>query len=189
MKTILALALIAAAGSAQATNEYEAKMRAYLEASLSNWIEDPALVEAIKAQNPTTAGYTQDYIDGLDKAWRAEVGKPEMPTVSPVMTNAASDFLRKELTASGSAIVEAFVMDAKGLNVAVSSPTSDYWQGDEPKWQNTFAKGAGAVEVGEVEFDESSQTYEAQISTTIVDPASGQPIGAITVGLNVEALK
>jgi hypothetical protein len=32
------------------------------------------------------------------------------------------------------------------------------------------------------------QTYRAQISLTIVDPATGAPIGAITVSVDVEAL-
>lgn len=189
MKKTLALALFCAASAAQAGNDYEPQMRAYLQSSLSKWIEDPVLVEAIKAQNAKTADYSQEKIDALDKAWMAEVGKPDMPTVTPVISNHASDFLRKQLASSGGVIAEAFVMDDKGLNVAASAPTSDYWQGDEAKWKNTFLKGAGAVDIGKVDFDESSQTYEAQLSATIVDPTTNQPIGAITVGLNVEALK
>lgn len=189
MRKTLALALIATAAAAQADNDYEPQMRAYLADHLSNWIEAPVLVEAIKAQNARNAALTQDQIATLDKAWTAEVGKPDMPTIAPVMKNPAADFLRQQMAGSGGAILEAFVMDDKGLNVAVSAPTSDYWQGDEPKWQKTYAAGAGAVEIGKVDFDESTQTYEAQISTTIVDPATHQPIGAITVGLNIEALK
>ena len=40
----------------------------------------------------------------------------------------------------------------------------------------------------EVEFDESTQTFQGQVSVTIVDPASGEAIGAMTLGLNAEAL-
>ena len=79
-------------------------------------------------------------------------------------------------------------MDAQGLNVAASGLTSDYWQGDEAKFTETYGKGAGAVHFGEVEFDESSQTYQAQISVTVTDPATGQPIGAITVGVDAAHL-
>lgn len=189
MKMIMtAVALICTATIAQAGKPYEAQMRAYLSTSLSRWIEDPVIVDAIKAQNVKTAGYTQAKIDALDKAWRAEVGQPQMPTVTPVLRNAAADFLRKQVKASSGKILEAFVTDDKGLNVAVSSPTSDYWQGDEAKWQKTFLNGAGAVDIGKVEFDESTQAYEAQLSATVVDPATMQPIGAVTVGLNVDAL-
>ena len=69
---------------------------------------------------------------------------------------------------TGGAITEVFVMDAQGLNVAASGPTSDYWQGDEAKFQETYLKGAEAIHVSEVEFDESSQTYSVQVSVTSV---------------------
>ena len=38
----------------------------------------------------------------------------------------------------------------------------------------------------EVELDESTQTYQAQLSFTLVDPATGAAIGAVTVGVNAE---
>lgn len=79
-------------------------------------------------------------------------------------------------------------MDNKGLNVAQSDITSDFWQGDEAKWQNTFLKGPGAFDIGEVEEDESTQMFQSQISYTVTDPATGNAIGAITVGVNVDAL-
>ena len=85
-------------------------------------------------------------------------------------------------------ITEIFVMDARGLNVAQSDVTSDYWQGDEAKWQDTFSKGPGAVHISEVEEDESTQTFQSQVSMSVTDPADGSVIGAITVGVNVEML-
>jgi hypothetical protein len=66
--------------------------------------------------------------------------------------------------------------------------TSDMWQGDEAKFTETYSVGAGAVHFSDVELDESTQRYQAQISLTIVDPASGEPIGAMTVGVDAEAL-
>jgi hypothetical protein len=79
-------------------------------------------------------------------------------------------------------------MDRHGLNVAASAITSDMWQGDEAKFTETYSIGAGAVHFSEVELDESTQRYQAQISVTIVDPSSGEPIGAMTVGVDAEAL-
>lgn len=148
-------------------------MKAYLASHLSSLIEDPAIVDAIKGQNAKTATYSQAKIDALDKAWQAEVGLSQMPMVTPVLKNAASAFLRKQVKASGGEILEAFVMDNKRLNVAVSSPTSDHWQGDQAKWQKTYLKSVGAVNVGKVDFDVFTRPYEAQISTTVTDPATG----------------
>lgn len=79
-------------------------------------------------------------------------------------------------------------MDARGLNVAASDVTSDYWQGDEAKFSETFPNGAGASHISEVEYDESTQTYQAQISFPIVDPVSNEVVGAATVGVNADAL-
>ena len=135
-----------------------------------------------------TMTYDQARIDELDQAWRAEVGMSNAPTISPVITNAASDFLREQVAASGGQITEIFIMDAHGLNVAASDVTSDYWQGDEAKFSETHGVGPGAVHISDVELDESTQRYQGQISLTIVDPSTGEPIGAMTVGVDAESL-
>ena len=169
-------------------NEYEPAMRAYLEGDIVNWATSDAIIAAISAQNQQTSGYDQSRIDEMDAAWRSEVGEPDSPTIAPVITGQTADFLRAQVAASAGRITEIFVMDARGLNVAASDVTSDYWQGDEAKFTETFARGASAFHFSEVEFDESTQRYQAQISITITDPATGQPIGAMTVGIDAEAL-
>ncbi|WLR94074.1 hypothetical protein [Shinella zoogloeoides] len=77
-------------------------------------------------------------------------------------------------------------MDNRGLNVGQSDVTSDYWQGDEAKWQIAF--GAGTLHVEEAARDESTQLMQSQASLPIRDPQTGAVIGAITVGLNLDAL-
>lgn len=72
-------------------------------------------------------------------------------------------------------------MEAQRLNVAVSYTTSDYWQGDEAKHEDTYGIGPDAVHYSEIELDESRQRYQGQISVTLVDPATGEPIGAVTI--------
>jgi hypothetical protein len=42
--------------------------------------------------------------------------------------------------------------------------------------------------VDDVEQDSSTQKFQVQASMTVVDPASGQPIGVVTVGLDAEGL-
>ncbi len=186
-RTLIAAAIALAASSALA-NDYEPKMRAYLEAEILPWANSDVLIEAIRTQNSMTAGYSQEEIDALDTAWRAEVGLSDRPTIEPVLNNAASDFLRDRVADASGAMTEVFIMDARGLNVATSDVTSDFWQGDEAKHSETYGKGREAVHFGEVEFDDSSQTYQGQISIPLVDPASNEVLGAMTVGVNAEAL-
>jgi hypothetical protein len=104
------------------------------------------------------------------------------------LDSVAAEFLRKRVQDSEGHITEAFIMDARGLNVAASDVTSDYWQGDEAKYSETFPKGAGAVHISEIEFDESSQSYQGQVSISLVDSATNEVVGAMTIGLNAEAL-
>lgn len=188
LTTAATFAALACVSTSAFANEFEPAMSSYLDNQIRNWAHSQVLVDAINAQNQRTGGYSQDQIDRLDQAWRAEVGTGSTPTVTPVMENAAADFLRQQVASSGGQVTEVFIMDAQGLNVAASSMTSDMWQGDEAKFTATYSVGPDAVHFGDVELDESTQSYQGQISLTIVDPASGQPIGAITVGVNAEAL-
>jgi hypothetical protein len=82
---------------------------------------------------------------------------------------------------------EIFVMDNQGANVAMTDKTSDYWQGDEAKFKNSFANGQGSVFVDEVQFDDSAQAYLVQVSVPVKD--GDKVIGAITFGLDVDKVE
>lgn len=183
---VLSAPLIVVASFAQAVDAPPA-MKAFVESDIMSWAQNAAVVSAVTAQNAETAGSSEAQILEWDGAWRAQVGQADQPLISDVMGRELSAFLAEQVDASGGRITEIFVMDALGLNVAASDVTSDYWQGDEAKFQETYPKGADAMFVDVVEFDESSQTYQGQISFTLMDPATGEPVGAMTVGLNAEA--
>ncbi len=188
LRLLLALLLSAALAGPAAASELSDKLRAVLDSRIRPWLSAPELVEAVKAQNARHANLTQAEIDRLDAAWRAEVRAGGGPLTASVLGNALSQFLRARQGENAALIAELFVMDAVGLNVGQAVITTDYFQGDEAKWQRTFLVGPDAVFVDEVEFDDSAKAFQAQISATIVDPADGRPIGAITVGVNVDAL-
>lgn len=159
----------------------------YIAANVKGWINDPVIINAIKAQNAEHEKLQQADIDKLDKQWRAEVDADSHPMIDKVMGNQLSDFLKAKQGASDGTITEMFVMDNKGLNVGQSSITSDYWQGDEGKFQKSFGKGADAIFVDDAEKDESTQMLQSQASMTISDE-TGKPIGAITIGINLDKL-
>lgn len=169
-------------------DEFTPALQSYMDSEISHWSNSPEIVAAIKAQNAANSGIDQARIDEMDKDWRANVGNASHALIAPVLENPVSDDLRARVEASGGAMTEVFVMDEHGLNVAASAVTSDMWQGDEAKFQDTFGKGAGSIHFSEVELDESTQRYQGQISVTVVDPDTGAPIGAITVGVDAESL-
>ncbi|MQX35405.1 hypothetical protein [Roseospira navarrensis] len=169
-------------------NEFKPQIEALLDSGVRPWLSDPVLIDAIKAQNADHADITQSEIDALDQQWRAEADAGSGPLLDSVMDNDLSAFLVEKKQGLDGTASEIFVMDDVGLNVGQSDITSDYWQGDEAKWQQTYQAGPDATFIDDVEFDDSAEAFLSQASITIVDPETGAPIGAITIGLNVEKL-
>lgn len=188
MKFIPLAAALVVCASVSSADDYMNVMTAYAKDHILQWLADPVLIAAIQGQNQRTGGLSQDEIDELDRTWRLQVGLQDRPVIEPVLNNAAAEFLRARIAASDGVVTEAFVMDGRGLNVAASDVTSDYWQGDEAKFTETYGRNTGDLHIGDIELDESTQTYQGQVSVAITDPATGAMIGAITIGLNAEQL-
>jgi hypothetical protein len=181
--------LLASATTAIADDaEIQAKAQSFAQSEITKWAADPAIVAAINAANSERSGYDQAKIDALDKQWKDEVGAAAHPLIDSIAASPASAKLKSICEQQGGLVTEAFVMDAKGLNVGMCDPSSDFWQGDEAKWQKTFSVGPGAIFVDKVEQDESTQKFQVQSSVTVVDPATGKAIGAMTVGLDADTL-
>ncbi len=168
-------------------NEFTPMLEALVDSEIRGVVSDPVLIDAIRAQNAETAGLSEADILERDTRWRAEIGGAETPMIDRVLTGPAAERLRAAAAESGGLFTEIFVMDAVGLNVAASGVTSDYWQGDEAKWQETYP--TGAHHIGEIELDESTQAFQSQVSVAILDPENGTPIGAATFGVNIELLQ
>ena len=174
--------------SASAENEFEPQIKEAFASMVQPWLADAVLVDAIKAQNAKHASLAAADIDKLDKDWRAQAQSGSGALIDAVLGNALSKYLTAKKKGSNEVFTEMFAMDNKGLNVGQSDVTSDYMQGDEGKWKKTFLVGPDALFIDEVEFDDSTQTFQSQMSASITDPATGKVIGAITIGINVENL-
>lgn len=183
---VLCAAMLAVVSGVASAAEPPEQMTEFVNTTVRGWFADPVVQDAVKASNAAHDGKSEAELVVLDDTWRAEISRAERPTIAAVADSAVSAVLRDHVAASGGVISEIILMDNRGMNVAVSDVTSDFWQGDEAKYQDTFPKGADAVHLSEIELDESSQTYQLQYSFTITD-ASGAPIGAVTIGLNAEA--
>ncbi|MCG8596858.1 MAG: hypothetical protein MI785_21175 [Kiloniellales bacterium] len=176
------------AGTAQAAEQHVEPMENFAKTTVKQWISEPVLLAAIKAQNQRYANITQSQIDSLDIQWRTETVLSRKPLITEVSGNELSKRLKELKAGTKGVVTEVFVMDNRGLNVAISDVTSDYWQGDEDKWQKTFLAGPDVVFVDAVEHDASTDSFQSQLSMSIADPATGQVVGAITVGINVDRL-
>lgn len=139
--------------------------------------QDAALASAITQQNNQQVSLPQ--IREIDIQWIE--AEDELAIHREKLNNPCAKrvegIVRKNI-----ALVEVFVMDNQGALVCMNNITSDYWQGDESKWRNTYQRKT--VDIGPLQFDKSAYTHLQQVSLPIMD-ANQQIIGAITFGINI----
>lgn len=158
-------------------------------AAVKKLLEQPVTAISIGASNDAHAKIDQAGIDALDNEWKSETKAEKQPLIAEMLSSPLSNYLLYIQARSAGLYTEMFVMDDKGLNVGQSSVTSDYWQGDEGKFQKTFQVGPEAVFIDEAEFNDDDKTWRAQLNFTLIDPQSGKPIGAATVEMNLTELE
>lgn len=150
-------------------------------------LSDPIVTLAVATQNARRGQVTPEEIAALDAEWvREAAASGEQPLIAATLGHPLSTYLLRAQARSLGLYCEIFVMDRNGLNVGQSSVTSDYWQGDEAKVQETLPKGAGAVFVDAPEFHAETATWRVQVNVTLDD--AGSPIGVGTVELNLTEL-
>jgi hypothetical protein len=160
---------------AQTTTAAAVKQVAHARVALAHAVASHAEIrKAVAAKN--AEGESQQAIERRDREWSASPGLRKAFTGSP-----CAERLR-EMTKADSLIVEVILMDEHGANVCISRDTSDYWQGDEAKWQKTFVEGHDPY-VDEPALDASTATYAIQLSVPVAQGA--RRIGALTLTLRV----
>jgi len=185
-----AAGLLAWPAAGQEVSEYAGDVRRLAETDLQAWITDPFVVYALREQNERHAEMSMARVEALDTRWREERAAGSTPMIDDLLGRQASVVLRDRRAMSEGVITEIILMDRYGLNVAISDPTSDYYQGDEAKWIETFLEGPGAVHVSEVYEDESTGVNQTQVSLTIADSDDpSRAIGAVTFGVNLFVLR
>lgn len=165
-----------------ASADASAEVKAFVKQMLLPLCNNPVFVTAVRDQN--SRGISLDEIKKTDEAWiNAE---EELPIHKQVLSNPCADELRQIISVTP-AIAEAFVMDNQGANVGQNDLTSDYWQGDEAKWQNSYKEGQGGVDIGKNKLDRSTNRTMQQVSLPICDE-NGQVVGAVTFGVAVDSI-
>jgi hypothetical protein len=137
------------------------------------------IVKAVKAENSKRK--TLDQIKSHDAKWK---GTPGVADYMKALMESECGRHLKSIQNSEGFYAEIFVMDNKGANVCMTDKTSDYWQGDEAKFTESYKNGKGDIHIGNVKFDDSSQAYLVQVSVPVKD--EDRVVGAITIGVDVD---
>lgn len=180
VRCLLAFLLASSAGNGQPVSPIQAAVEKRISALLQ-WAADPIVRTSISRANARPR--PMSVIKEIDELWQTTVGIDDF--MRSLLTNECAERL-KTLRSSLPEISEIFVTDASGANVAMTNKTSDFWQGDEPKFLNGLTPGKRGYHVDLVGFDESIQAYAVQIAVPIQD--KGTAIGVMVLTLNLEML-
>ncbi len=82
-------------------------------------------------------------------------------------------------------VVEIFLTERNGFNVAFNNPTSDFVQSDEDWWQTAQKEGRA---IDEHQFDESANADVIALSQAVKDPQTGEFLGIIKASIPVKSL-
>ena len=149
-------------------------------------VKDPAIIDEVKKTNEAHRAILPSDIANLDALW---VNSPAAdPIFKPFLTNQAAlkliDFQELNLGFS-----EIFITDMRGLNIAVTNETTDYYQADEDWWVKSYNNGQGKESHGPIEFDQSAQIEGISLYVPIKDPQTQKTIGVTKAVLTISAIK
>lgn len=142
----------------------------------------PVVVRAVRTQNEEQLGI--ETIQQRDAEWRAA---QQGTALQRSIGQSRASRVLQQLVERNPDFNEAFATDNQGANVAMYPATSDYWQGDEDKWTNSFNDGDGKLWIGEVELDDSTGEVAVQVSVPILD--QGETIGVLVIGVTQDYLQ
>lgn len=186
--SVLALAILLPAAPA-AAEAPQAQLSEADIAEMRDWIEVPVTFTTLRGLSEEQRALSQAEIEALDTAWReqrTQIG--DRPLVAELMARPLSNYLIRRQAQANGLYTEIFVVSDRGLNAGQSAVTSDYWQGDEAKFSETFEVGPDAVFVDAAELHADSGTWRQQVNFTIADPDNGKPLGAVTIEVNLTEL-
>lgn len=177
-RTLLAAALLLpAAVSAAAQTDEQVRQIAQARVPTARAIaSDAELLKAVLAKNAERE--TEEQLRTRDRQWTTNLADP----LRRALTQSRCAERLRELVKDEPLVAEVILMDDHGANVCVSKATSDYWQGDEAKWEKTFREGLDPF-VDAPAFDPSSGVFAVQLSVPV--RKEGARVGALTLTLKV----
>ena len=185
MHAIVVEYLLASPG---ANDMIDAPVRDYARRTLAEWLDDPVIIDAIRAHNIETENMTPEQLSALNQQWTTELENGSGPLIDKVLNNPASDILKEMKETTSDIITEVFVMDLRGTNVAESEPTVNYWHLEEERYQAISNSKDDTIYVSDVHLEVGGEIYQVEASLPINDPDTGERIGVASFGVNVQSM-
>lgn len=170
-----------------AVTDYEqSQIKKMLGRKIERWKRLPSLEPTLIAANKATKELSQQEIDTRDKKWIQAFAENDYGYSIDLVNLPLSAELREIKKQSQDMITEVIVTDKRGLNVAISDMTSDYWQGDEEKFIRAYNKPPNSFFFGDINYDESTKRFQLQLSVPLHTVQKLEPLGVMIFGVDVE---
>jgi len=155
--------------------------------NLSKIVQDK--VDAVNSSYSSDQAENVRKIQVLDERWKAadKADNNNDPLVSATLNSDVASELR-EFQATFPENTEVFVTDKYGASVAATNRTSDYYQADEEWWQGAYNNGAGAVYVGQPEFDQSSSSFGLILAVPLYSHGTHEVAGVMRTTINIDSV-
>jgi hypothetical protein len=151
-------------------------------AEMQEWAKQPILLEALRKANRENRMSLAEIME-KDGAWRQ--AKQVTPFIQQFLTNAVAHYLQEIQADSGGLYAEILITDTKGVIIAETSRTTDYYQADEEWWVRTYNGGTGYLFRSKPLFDESSQSYNIDLCLPIYESQGQEVIGILKAGVSI----
>ena len=144
----------------------------------------PKLAEEILISNTLPLG--EDEILHRDRRWKSEIKEGKSKLGEAMLNQPLSKKLKKWQSLFNGAVTELILTDNQGKNIAISKLTSDYWQGDEDKFNKVFTR-LDDYYFDTVEYDASTHHFQVQLSIPVFNKNYNH-IGVLILGIDVEKM-
>ncbi|MBD3640838.1 MAG: hypothetical protein HUJ18_07565 [Marinobacter sp.] len=139
-----------------------------------------------------SAPLASEEIRDIDRDWRAKAPAEATALARHILQLPASEALRQWKEKHTGLVTEAMVVNRSGTISAMSRLSSDFWQGDEPKFKQVMEDSGspGNLYISPIRYDASTARFQIMVSSAITSEHGGEKLGVVVLGLNVEeALK
>lgn len=131
--------------------------------------------------------YTDADIKRLDQLWISAFQSGNYQLPEQLTTGALSESLKKLKNAAAGTVTEIILTDKRGLNLAITDITSDFYQGDEEKFIQAANLAPGEYFVDQIAYDASTHLFQVNVSFPLFDPADkSSMIGVMIIGVDIE---
>lgn len=144
------------------------------------------IISAVVQQNETNKTKSPNQLTKIDEQWQLAFKVGDFNFPKTILSQTLSQSLKQVSVSSKELLSEIIIMDERGYNVAVLDMTSDYWQGDENKFTQVYAKTSSTLYFDQIKYDASSKRFQVQVSAPLFDLKNQKAIGAITLGVDVD---